>query len=131
MKTKLICCVLFVLPIALLGSASAQNSRQPSAASVNEAARSLNPTLCVTITAEDWNGEVVSYKSGKKLVVVVPQARAEAITWNLVGQGLAGVQIEQRGDDSVVILQVHSSDKPAVSQHGNSIEVMFPVGGVS
>lgn len=125
MKTKIICCTLLVLLVGLLRVVPAQTSGQPSSASVSEAARAAGPTLSVTVTAEGWSGEVASYTSGKNFVVVVPQARADAITWNLLGHGLAGIRIEQHGDDCAVVLQVESAQKPTVRQNGKTIEILF------
>ena len=133
MKTQLHVCVL-VLFAGLLCPTLAQNTRQPSSsndkakADVAEA-RSVGslttPALNVTVTAEAWSGDFVSYKSGDNFIVIVPQAKTDAIKWNLSGQGLSGVQVEQRGEDVVVTLRVNSANKPSVRQDGNRFEISF------
>jgi hypothetical protein len=81
----------------------------------------------VTVSAEAWTGDFVTYRSGANFVVVVPQAKTSAIRWNLAGQGLGGVQVEQRGDDVFVLLRVNSDTKPSVQQLGNRLDIFFGV----
>ena len=136
MNTKHAWTLSLVLLAGLSCSAAAQSTTQQRTTTPNDSsaakagpsdARVGTPTsaLKVTVSAEGWSGEFVSYRSGENFVVIVPQAKASAITWNLVGQGLSALQVEQRGDDVVVLLRTTSDTKPIVRQDGNRYEILF------
>ena len=136
MNIRHACTLALVLLTTLTRSADGQTTTQPRAATTNEAsatkaspsdARVSTPTsaLKVTVSAEGWNGDFVSYRSGDNFIVIVPQAKTSAITWNLVGQGLSSLQVEQRGDDVVVVLRTTSDTKPIVRQDGSRYEILF------
>jgi hypothetical protein len=106
----------------LSGSDVSTVKAQPSEArGASNAAESLR----VTVSADSWTGNFVTYRSGENFVVVVPQAKTSAIRWNLAGQGLGGVQVDQRGDDVVVLLRVSSDNEPSVHQEGNRLNIVF------
>ena len=136
MNIKHACTLALVLLAGLTCSAAGQTTTQPRVATSNDSstakagsseARVGTPTtiLKVTVSAEGWSGDFVSYRSGENFVVIVPQAKTSAITWNLVGQGLTGLQVEQRGDDVVVLLRTTSDTKPIVRQDGSRYEILF------
>ena len=136
MKAKHTCTIAFVLLAGLVCSAAGQTTTQPRVGTPNDSSTvkagpgdarvgASASALKVTVSAEGWNGEFVSYRSGENFVVVVPQAKTSAITWNLVGQGLTSLQVEQRGEDVVVLLRTTSDTKPIVRQDGNRYEIVF------
>jgi hypothetical protein len=81
--------------------------------------------LIVNISADSWRGKFVTYMSGENFVIVVPQATTSAVNWNLTGRGLGGAQVEQRGEDVVVLLRVGAAAEPAVRQRGNELDVVL------
>src|SRR5437016_3773936 len=112
--------MLLLLTVLIARPASAQKpsngdvsnlKAQPSEAGV--AVSNASEGLRVSVTADSWVGSFVTYRSGENFVVVVPQAKTSAIRWNLNGQGLSGVQVDQRGDDVVVLLRVSSGNQPS------------------
>ena len=137
MKRKQILILFCVTIAALAFPAAAQQPDQRAASRIERAGIAAPPSetpassndssagLRVTVSADAWSGEFVTYRSGENFVVIVPQAKTSAIRWNLSGQGLGGIQVEQRGEDVVVLLRVQTDAKPTVRNQGNRLDILF------
>lgn len=79
----------------------------------------------VTIAAASSLADSVSYRSGDKLVVVVPQATVASVQSDVRGRGFTSMQIEQRGEDVVVSFRLLQGSTARVDQKPNGLAVIF------
>jgi len=93
----------------------------PASSSRDDTARGLS----VTVSAERSLSDYVSYRSGKHLVIIIPQANATAMRWTLSGRGLVDVHIEQRGDDAALLFNIPPDLEPRIQQQLNRLEIFF------
>lgn len=79
----------------------------------------------VTITYNEPLSDYSAYRSGNQFVVVIPKADAPRIRSGLRGRGFEGVQVEKRGDDTVLSFRIQPGVKARVAQQNNRLEVIF------
>src|SRR6185503_18693092 len=85
-----------------LVSSAAENSRAPQARSLRLVRISVAADSSVAITANVPIDDAVSYRSGEKFVVVIPQAVLAGASSDMVSREFSSFQIDQRGDDLAV-----------------------------
>ena len=79
----------------------------------------------VTITYNEPLSDYSAYRSGNQFVVVIPKADAPRIRNGLRGRGFEGVQVEKRGDDTILSFRIQPGVKARVAQQHNRLEVIF------
>ncbi|MBA3805070.1 MAG: hypothetical protein H0X14_05080, partial [Acidobacteria bacterium] len=79
----------------------------------------------VTITYNEPLSDYSAYRSGNQFVVVIPKADAPRIRSGLRGRGFEGVQVEKRGEDTVLSFRIQPGVKARVAQQNNRLEVIF------
>lgn len=85
----------------------------------------------VTITYNEPLSDYSAYRSGDQFVVVIPKSDAPRIRSGLRGRGFEGVQVEKRGDDTVLSFRIRPGTKARVDQQHNRLEVIFSKPGQS
>ncbi|HEX8919848.1 MAG TPA: hypothetical protein VF766_00125, partial [Pyrinomonadaceae bacterium] len=83
----------------------------------------------VTITYNEPLSDYSAYRSGNQFVVVIPKADAPRVSSGLRGRGFEGVQVEKRGDDTVLSFRIQPGVKARVAQQFNRLEVIFSAPG--
>lgn len=79
----------------------------------------------VTITYNEPLSDYSAYRKGDQFVVVIPKADAPRIRSGLRGRGFDGVQVEKRGEDTVLSFRIQPGVKARVAQQHNRLEVIF------
>jgi hypothetical protein len=79
----------------------------------------------VTITYNEPLSDYSAYRRGDQFVVVIPKSDAPRIRSGLRGRGFDGVQVEKRGDDTVLSFRIQPGTKARVDQQHNRLEVIF------
>jgi hypothetical protein len=79
----------------------------------------------VTITYNEPLSDYSAYRRGDQFVVVIPKSDAPRIRSGLRGRGFEGVQVEKRGDDTVLSFRIQPGTKARVDQQHNRLEVIF------
>jgi hypothetical protein len=79
----------------------------------------------VTITYNEPLSDYSAYRHGDQFVVVIPKSDAPRIKSGLRGRGFEGVQVEKRGDDTVLSFRIQPGTKARVDQQHNRLEVIF------
>ena len=69
--------------------------------------------------------EAVSYQSGNRFVVIVPQASVASFQNDLSGREFLSVKVEQRGDDVEITFLMRPGNTARVERAANSISVVF------
>jgi hypothetical protein len=69
--------------------------------------------------------EAVSYQSGNRFVVIVPQASVASFQNDLSGREFLSVKVEQRGDDVEITFLMRQGNTARVERVANSISVVF------
>jgi hypothetical protein len=101
--------------------APAQKKKGLSPLKNNEAAEGSR----VTITYNEPLSDYSAYRRGDQFVVVIPKSDAPRIQSGLRGRGFEGVQVEKRGDDTVLSFRIKPGTKARVDQQHNRLEVIF------
>jgi len=79
----------------------------------------------VTIIAESPLNDAVSYKSGDKFVLVIPQAFVASLQSDVRGRGFISMQYDQRGEDVAISFRLRQGATARVDQKANGLEVVF------
>lgn len=79
----------------------------------------------VTITYNEPLSDYSAYRRGDQFVVVIPKSDAPRIRSGLRGRGFEGVQVEKRGEDTVLSFRIQPGTKARVDQQNNRLEVIF------
>lgn len=79
----------------------------------------------VTITYNEPLSDYSAYRRGDQFVIVIPKSDAPRIRSGLRGRGFEGVQVEKRGDDTVLSFRIQPGTKARVDQQHNRLEVIF------
>ncbi|HEX8144532.1 MAG TPA: hypothetical protein VF553_18335 [Pyrinomonadaceae bacterium] len=83
----------------------------------------------VTITYNEPLSDYSAYRQGDRFVVVIPKAEAPRVRGNMRGRGFDGVQVERRGEDTVLSFRIQPGVKARVAQQYNRLEVVFSAQG--
>lgn len=87
--------------------------------------------VSVRITAASPLSDAVSYTSGDKFVVVVPQAVVASFQSDVTGQNFLSVQFEQRGDDVAISFRLRSGASARLDSKPAGLEVTFAAPNVA
>ncbi|HEY6190365.1 MAG TPA: hypothetical protein VIW80_22125 [Pyrinomonadaceae bacterium] len=79
----------------------------------------------VTITYNEPLSDYSAYRQGDRFVVVIPQADAPRVRQNMRGRGFDGMQVEKRGDDTILSFRIQPGARARVDQQFNKLEVVF------
>jgi hypothetical protein len=79
----------------------------------------------VTVTYNAPLSDYSAYRRGDRFVVVIPKADAPRVRSNLRGRGFDGVQVERRGEDTVLSFRIQPGTKARVDQQHNRLDVVF------
>jgi hypothetical protein len=79
----------------------------------------------VTITYNEPLSDYSAYRKGDRFVVVIPKAEAPRVRNNMRGRGFDGVQVERRGEDTVLSFRIQPGAGARVAQQFNKLEVVF------
>lgn len=79
----------------------------------------------VTVTYNAPLSDYSAYRQGDRFVVVIPKADAPRLRSNLRGRGFDGVQVERRGEDTVLSFRIRPGTKARVDQQHNRLDVVF------
>jgi hypothetical protein len=110
-----------------------QNPAPSTAPSTSQKKKSLAPIRKdeapegsrLTITYNEPLSDYAAYRRGNQFVVVIPKADAPRISSGLRGRGFESVQVEKRGDDTVLSFRIQPGVKARVDQQFNRLEVIF------
>jgi hypothetical protein len=79
----------------------------------------------VTISADVPIADAVSYKSGERFVVIIPQASAASVEGDSGNRNFKNFQIEQRGDDVSISFLLMPGTVARLEQKVNGVSVVF------
>lgn len=79
----------------------------------------------VTITYNEPLSDYSAYWRGNHYVIVIPKADAPRVSSGLRGRAFDGVQVEKRGDDTILLFRIQPGVKARVNQQYNRLEVLF------
>lgn len=79
----------------------------------------------VTITYNTPLSDYSAYRQGDRFVVVIPKADAPRLGSNLRGRGFDGVQVERRGEDTILSFRIRPGTRARVDQQFNRLDVVF------
>lgn len=114
-----------------LVSSAAENSRVPQARSLRLVRISVAADSSVAITANVPIDDAVSYRSGEKFVVVIPQAVLAGASSDMVSREFSSFQIDQRGDDLAVSFKLKLGTVARLEQRGAGVSVVFSSSSIS
>src|SRR5215210_3074656 len=125
---------LFTTPLGLQeGQASANTSATPKPQKKKGLAPLRNEEAPegsrVTITYNEPLSDYSAYRQGDRFVVVIPKSEAPRVRSNMRGRGFDGVQVEKRGEDTVLSFRIQPGVKARVAQQFNRLEVVFSAPG--
>jgi hypothetical protein len=83
----------------------------------------------VTITSDTSLDDAVSYKSGERFVVVIPQAVMTGVQGDLSNRDFTNFQIEQRCEDLSISFLLKPSVTGRLEQKANGLSVVFKANG--
>jgi len=78
-----------------------------------------------TINASSPLTEAVSYKSGERFVVIIPQASVSSFQSDAGGRAFLNIQIEQRGEDVAISFKLRPGGSARLNQRAAGLEVSF------
>src|SRR3569832_1657613 len=79
----------------------------------------------VTITTESTISDAVSYVSGERYVVVIPQAVVAGVNSDLTFRYFTNLQIDQRGEDVAISFLLRPGSTGRLEPKSNGLSVMF------
>lgn len=79
----------------------------------------------VTITTESTISDAVSYISGERYVVVIPQAVVAGVNSDLTSRYFTNLQIDQRGEDVAISFLLRPGSTGRLEPKSNGLSVMF------
>src|SRR5690349_13526854 len=85
----------------------------------------INAEQFVTITTESTITDAVSYVSGERYVVVIPQAVVAGVNSDLTSRFFTNLQIDQRGDDVAISFLLRPGSIGRLEPKANGVSVMF------
>jgi hypothetical protein len=85
----------------------------------------------VRISAASSLSDAVSYTSGDKFVVVVPQAVVASFQSDVTGRNFLSVQFEQRGEDVAISFRLRSGASARLDSKAAGLEVTFAAPNVA
>ena len=84
----------------------------------------------ISLVADSPLNDYVSYRRGEDFFVVIPQAYAPAANNEpLRGRGLAGAEVERRGNDVLLSFHLEPGATVRVNQNFNRLDMVFAVAG--
>jgi hypothetical protein len=109
----------------LLSAASAESLLSPQTRTVRLVRISMSTGGSVTINADSPINDAVSYKSGDRFVVVVPQAAVGSVQSDMQARDFASFQLEQRGEDLVISFKLKGGVGARLEQRSGTVAVEF------
>lgn len=85
----------------------------------------INAEQFVTITTESTIGDAVSYVSGERYVVVIPQAVVAGVNSDLTSRFFTNLQIDQRGEDVAISFLLRPGTVGRLEPKANGLSVVF------
>jgi hypothetical protein len=85
----------------------------------------------VRISAASSLSDAVSYTSGEKFVVVVPQAVVASFQSDVTGRNFSSIQFEQRGEDVAISFRLRSGASARLDSKPPRLEVTFAAANVA
>ena len=86
---------------------------------------SISSEQSVTITTESTISDAVSYVSGDRYIVVIPQSVVGAVNTDLTGRYFTNLQIDQRGEDVAISFLLKSGARGRLEPKSNGLSVVF------
>lgn len=86
---------------------------------------SINSDQLVTITTESAISDAVSYISGERYVVVIPQAVVAGMNSDLASRFFTNLQIDQRGEDVAISFLLKPGSVGRLEPRSNGLSVVF------
>jgi hypothetical protein len=86
---------------------------------------SMSSDLSVTITSDSSLSDAVSYMSGNRFVVIIPQAVVASLQSDMAAASFNHFQVDQRGEDLAISFTLKSGTTSRLEQRATGLSVVF------